>query len=173
MGGADQRPFGAHFLESSQQELVEASGLLDLPEHRLHDLFSQPVAAAVSSAPEFLPHGLGERPASPALFAIGMLGAPRGEIGFDASIGQGLQVGLAAIAAIGRGLLGLAAKIGRNAIGKRDELALIAHAWRQLMGNDDLCGSIHGGLRVVALDIAVLGEQHPAIEIGNDLDKFK
>ena len=32
MGDADHRPFGAHVLDFAQQELAEASGLLDLYE---------------------------------------------------------------------------------------------------------------------------------------------
>src|SRR5271157_3133301 len=134
--------------------------------HSARTFSIQPVTAAVSGAAEFLPHGLCERPASPALFAIGVLGAPRGEIGGDAALAQSFEVGLAAITRVSRGLLGLAAKVFLNAIDKRDELGLIAHALRQLMGNDDLRRSIHRGLRVVALDIAVFGEQDAAIGIG-------
>lgn len=88
MGGADHRPFGAHFLESAQQELAEAPGLLDLSEHRLHDLFPQPVAAAVSGAPQFLPHGLSEWTAGLSFSGSRMLGAARGDIGGDAAPGQ-------------------------------------------------------------------------------------
>ena len=111
MGPADHGPFGAYFLHAAQQKLAEASGLFDLPEPRLDDLFSQAVAAAVSGAAKFLPHGLGERAARPALFAIGALGAPRGDRGGDIAAGQSFEVGLAAITRVGRGLLGLAAKV--------------------------------------------------------------
>jgi len=68
MGGADHRPFGAHFFDAAQQKLAEASGLLDLTEHRFHDLFSQAITAAVSGAFELSPHGLGQRAAGPSLF---------------------------------------------------------------------------------------------------------
>lgn len=50
VSGADERPFGADFLDAAQQELSEPSGLLDLPEHRLHDLLPQSVAAAIAGA---------------------------------------------------------------------------------------------------------------------------
>src|ERR1700756_2621001 len=43
---ADHRPFASALVEAPQQELPEASGMFDLPEHRLNDLFAQPVAAA-------------------------------------------------------------------------------------------------------------------------------
>jgi putative transposase len=39
MGHADHGPFGTNFLDAAQQKLAEASGLFDLPEHRLDDLF--------------------------------------------------------------------------------------------------------------------------------------
>src|SRR5687767_5260751 len=34
MGRADQRPFASHLLDPAQQELPEAAGLFDLPQHR-------------------------------------------------------------------------------------------------------------------------------------------
>src|SRR5829696_8704484 len=38
VGGADHRPFGRNGVDATQQELAEAAGLLDLSEHRFHDL---------------------------------------------------------------------------------------------------------------------------------------
>src|ERR1700722_9873314 len=37
---AHQRPFPLHLLESTQQELPEAAGVLDLPNHRFDDPFA-------------------------------------------------------------------------------------------------------------------------------------
>jgi hypothetical protein len=34
------------------------------------------------------------------------------------------------------------------------------------MGDDDLRGAVHGGLCVPALDVAVLGQQHAALRVG-------
>jgi hypothetical protein len=65
VGGADHRPFGTHFPGTAQQELAEASGLLDLSGHRFHGLFSQAAAAAVSGPFELPAHYLGERAAGP------------------------------------------------------------------------------------------------------------
>jgi hypothetical protein len=47
MGGADDRPFGAHLFYASHQELAEAATLLDLSEHRLGQLLTQPEGAVV------------------------------------------------------------------------------------------------------------------------------
>src|SRR5579863_8001564 len=46
--GADHRPFASDLVEAPQQELPKASGMFDLPEHRLNNLFAQPVAAAAA-----------------------------------------------------------------------------------------------------------------------------
>src|SRR5258707_4916622 len=95
MGGADQGPFGPHFLDASQQELPEASGLLDLSEHRLDDLLSEPVSTSPSCPLELVAHGLGERPGDLA-FAVGRMFGPSGcEVRGDAALSQGLEIGLA------------------------------------------------------------------------------
>jgi len=57
MGGADHSPFASHLIETSQQELPEASGVLDLTEDGLDDLLAQSIAAAPSGAFEFERHG--------------------------------------------------------------------------------------------------------------------
>src|SRR3954466_8197510 len=57
MDGADEAPFALDLFEASEQELAEASGLLDLPEHRLDDLFAQAIARAPAGTFEFLRHG--------------------------------------------------------------------------------------------------------------------
>src|SRR5687767_8637122 len=43
VGGADERPFASGVVETSEEELSEASGLLDLAEDGLDDLLSQAV----------------------------------------------------------------------------------------------------------------------------------
>jgi hypothetical protein len=40
VGEADEAPFGGDLLDAAQEELTEAARLLDLPEHRLGQLFS-------------------------------------------------------------------------------------------------------------------------------------
>src|ERR1700751_5979277 len=65
MDSADHRPFASDLVEAPQQELPEASGMFDLPEHRLNDLFAQPVAAAAAGPLELGRHGGLARPARP------------------------------------------------------------------------------------------------------------
>jgi hypothetical protein len=48
--GADHRPLSPDLFEASQEELPEASGVLDLPEDRLHHLLSQAIAASAASS---------------------------------------------------------------------------------------------------------------------------
>ena len=55
MGGADHGPFGPNLIETAQQELAEASGLLDLSEDGLDHLFAQ----TVSAVPPFASKGFG------------------------------------------------------------------------------------------------------------------
>src|SRR5579864_8746563 len=95
-----------------------------------------------------------------------MLGPTRCDVSADAAIGQGAEVGLAAVPSIGGSFLGLAAKVLFDPVHERNELVLIAHALRQAMRHDDLGFCIDGGLRVVALDGAVLGQKHAALGIG-------
>jgi hypothetical protein len=47
VGSADHRPFCRDLLDPPHQELPETSGLLDLAEDRLDDLFAQPVVDRV------------------------------------------------------------------------------------------------------------------------------
>src|SRR5260370_15652606 len=55
--GADHRPLGSDLVEAAQEELAEASGMLDLAEHRFDDLLSQAVAAAPAGPLALLQHG--------------------------------------------------------------------------------------------------------------------
>src|SRR4051794_6590972 len=71
--GAEEGPFGGHFLDAAQQELSEASSLLDLAEYGFDDLLSQPVATSPSRPPELEAHRLGEAAAPVSLVLAGML----------------------------------------------------------------------------------------------------
>jgi hypothetical protein len=95
---------GTHCLDATQQELAEASCLFDLSEHRLDDLFSQPVPAAPSRLLELVSHGLRQWPAGPALVVVGVLGPPRGNVAGDIAIRERCKVRLRAVARIGGGL---------------------------------------------------------------------
>ena len=61
VGGADKSPLGAHFFEAAQQELAEAARLFDLSEHRLGQLFAQPVGAGVSAGLDLGAHAFDAR----------------------------------------------------------------------------------------------------------------
>ena len=61
VGGADDRPFGTHFLETPHQELAEATRLFDLPKHGLGQLLTQSVGAVVTPGFDLLAHGLDTR----------------------------------------------------------------------------------------------------------------
>src|SRR6516225_3441376 len=61
VGGADKSPLGAHLFEAAQQELAESTRLFDLSEHRLGQLFAQPVGAGVSADLDLGTHGFDAR----------------------------------------------------------------------------------------------------------------
>jgi len=77
VGGADHGPFASDLVEPSEEELSEASGLLDLTEYRLGGLFSQPISA---TSPSFR-------------IGLAMPDAARREKGPDAALCDGDQIG--------------------------------------------------------------------------------
>src|SRR6266566_3739275 len=58
VGGADNGPLGAHFFDAAQQKLAESACLLDLPEHRLGQLFASPIGAGMAASFDLLAHSL-------------------------------------------------------------------------------------------------------------------
>src|SRR5260370_7468188 len=50
VGDADHGPFGFDLVDAAQEELAEASCLLDLAKDGLDDLFSQSIPASIASA---------------------------------------------------------------------------------------------------------------------------
>src|SRR5260370_35633668 len=95
--GADHRPLGSDLVEAAQEELAEASGMLDLAEHRFDDLLSQAVAAAPAGALEFCRHGglaPGLWPFSRARrLRLAVARPPRGQITGDPTAGGLGEVG--------------------------------------------------------------------------------
>ena len=71
VAGADEQSLPVYLFQAPQQELPEASPLLDLPEHRLHRLFAQPVALPSPFRSQLPPHPV-----------------PGGEIGWNPSPGS-------------------------------------------------------------------------------------
>jgi len=57
VGGADHRPLASDLVETAQQELSEASDVLDLTKDGLDDLFAQSIAAAPAGTFELGGHG--------------------------------------------------------------------------------------------------------------------
>src|SRR5258708_35116551 len=97
---ADHRPLGSDLVEAAQEELAEASGMLDLAEHRFDDLLSQAVAAAPAGALEFCRHGGLARAFGPASRPRGLRLAvarpTRGQIARGAAAGEIGEGGLLA-----------------------------------------------------------------------------
>src|SRR5829696_429960 len=96
--GADHRPLSPDLIKASQQELPEASGLLDLPEHGLHHLLAQPVTAFPASPLEGLSHGAHQRLlgqlATSRSMRLAMTCPPRRQVALDPALLQLSEVRL-------------------------------------------------------------------------------
>src|ERR1700729_1668534 len=103
-------------LPQGRAGIVESSRLLDLPEHRLHDLLSQSIPAAITGALQLLPHFLRHLAADLARGLGRMLGSPGSDIGVDLPGRERQQIVLTAIARARRNLPGLASEVGPDGI---------------------------------------------------------
>ena len=169
MGGADHGPFGFDLVDAAQEELAEASCLLDLAEDRLDDLFSQSIPASIACALELCAHSGDERAGFELPLCRGRLGAvllpSGGDVALDPASDERAKIGLRAIARIGRCFIRVLPADWLYGIEQWRELRLIARRVGQRVRHDDLMGAIDGGLCVVALDEAVFGRHHAAVGI--------
>src|SRR5450631_2364103 len=156
MDGADHRPLGSDLVEAAQEELAEASCVLDLTEHGFDDLLSQAVAAAPAGALELCRHGGLARSFGPASRTGGMglaMACPAGsEVSGDPTAGELGEVLLVTVAGVGRDFLGIGAQHRTDLFDQRQERAGICRACLQALGDDDLMRAVDGDLGVVAGD---------------------
>src|SRR6266849_7422226 len=170
VGDADHGPFGFDLVDAAQEELAEASCLLDLAKDGLDDLFSQSIPASIACALELCAHSGYERAGFELPFSRGRPGAvllsSGGDVALDPAPNERAKIGLRAIARIGRCFIRVLPEIGFDGIEQGCELRLIARRVGQRVRHDDLMGAIDGGLCVVALDEAVFGRHYAAVGIG-------
>src|SRR6185437_15503982 len=170
MGGADQRPLASHLVEASEEELSEASGLLDLAEDGLDGVFSQAIARAEAGAFELLGYGghqgFGLELPVAAGMALAVLAAPGRQVGGDPALDHALEVGLRGKAAIAGDLPRLAPEIGLGLVDQRQQGRVVGGIGDQTLGEDDLVGVIDRDLAVVAGNEAVAGGQDAAVGVG-------
>src|SRR5579883_848415 len=91
---------------------------------------------------------------------------PRRDVAVDPPPAERAKIGGRAVAGIGRDLLRIALEMGLDGVEQRRELRLIAAVIVEGVRHDDLRRRIDRSLRVVALDVAVLGLQDAAVRIG-------
>src|SRR3977135_227426 len=170
VGGADHGPFGFDLVDAAQEELAEASCLLDLAEDRLDDLFSQSIPASIACALELCAHSGDERAGFELPLCRGRLGTvllpSGGDVALDPASDERTKIGLRAIARIGRCFIRVLPEIGFYGIEQWRKLRLIARRVGQRVRHNDLMGAIDGGLCVVALDEAVFGRHPAAVGVG-------
>ena len=123
--GADNRPFAPDLIEPAQQELLKATSLLDLPKHRLDNLFPEAVAAPAASPLQPGGHRTHQRrlrqfPMSRRI-RIAVARPPRSQLGGASPLLQGSQVRLVGKACITRGLARFAPEMSTDMIDERHE----------------------------------------------------
>ena len=92
-----------------------------------------------------------------------MLLSAGSDVTFDPSPAEGAEIGCRAVAGIGRYLVGIASEVRLDAIEQRRKVWLITAVVTERVRHDDLIIRIHCSLRVVALDVAVLGLESLAL----------
>ena len=95
-----------------------------------------------------------------------MLLSAGSDVTFDSSPAEGAGIGCRAVAGIGRSFVGIASEVRLDAIEQRRKVWLITAVVTERVRHDDLIIRIHCSLRVVALDVAVLGLENSALGIG-------
>src|ERR1700730_5077052 len=133
---ADQRPFALYLLESPQQELPEATGLLDLTNHRFDDCFALGIDRRARLGVQLAGHpvddrrGLRQRAArtGPRPFAMALL--PRRDVRVDGPVRDRRQVRVRAIARVGEQLCRRVARLLLDGGDHRHQLPLVVRLLR-------------------------------------------
>src|SRR3979411_2604695 len=108
VGGADHGPFGFDLVDAAQEELAEASCLLDMAEDGLDDLFSQSIPASIACALDLCAQSAEELAGFELPCCRGRLGAALlpsgGDVALDPASDERAKIGLRAIACPGRSI---------------------------------------------------------------------
>lgn len=137
--------------------MSETSGLLDLSEDGLDDLFSGSLAAAVAGVPEPSAHGLNLGAAFRIIAAFGVFLPAGGYIGPDMPLLQCFKVGLGTIACVGGDLLGFPAGLGVDPVRRGNPLRLVAGVRGEAASDDDPMGAVHSAERWTAYPVLTDG----------------
>jgi len=88
-----------------------------------------------------------------------------GDVALDPSPDQRAEIGRRAVACIGRYFVRIATQIGLGGVEQRSELRLIVAVVAERVRDNDLFLRIDGCLRVISLDVAILGLEDAAVGI--------
>ena len=104
MNGAEHRPLAFDLFKTAQEELSEASSVLDVSEYRFDELFSEPIALSPSGTTDFVGHGLHHwfafDNAISGWVGLVMADATRRKVGPHPVFGDGGEIGLAGKAGV-------------------------------------------------------------------------
>jgi hypothetical protein len=168
--GTDERPFPPDLAHPAQQNLAEASPLLDLPQDRLYDGLAPSIQTPTGFGPEGAPHTVRHRQARRRATAwrgghgLSMELAIRWDERGTAQRGEGRDVRLAEIAGIQARGSGNLLRIDQHLRQQWLGLLLVIRLIRDVDGNNDLGRGIHGGRTVIPLHETPLGpgDRHDA-----------
>ena len=160
MRGGHQHPFRVYLLEPSQSEPILTSDTLDLIEHRLDDRLAQGVNVLTGLGSELSIHPAAAikiclRPSLRLPWPLAVLLAAGGDVGDEAPVLAGFQVGGAAVTGVrDQGIRQLTA-FGLDPLLHGLQVHCIAGLVAHADGHDHLVVAIEVGLCVVALHPAV------------------
>lgn len=166
----EQTPLPRDLRQAPQQELPEATRLLNRSKHGFDHLLSQTIATARASAVQADLHRVDSRPRDGLASANGrglaVLLPTRGDISSHVAASQRLEIVLGAIPCIRRPLSSLSARVAPDGRQHRLELVRVARLVRQPLRADHLVIGIDGRLSVLALDESVLRLHDATVRIG-------
>src|SRR5712692_1509368 len=157
---ADQRPFTLYLLESPQQELAEATRLLDLYDHRFDDPLARGRDRRAGLRVQLAGHPIDNRGGlrhwaartGPRTFAMFLFS--RRDVRIDGRVADRGQVHVRAIAGVGKQLRGRVARLLFDGGDHRHQLLLVIRLLCDRVADDQL-QFVDRDLHVVGLDESV------------------
>ena len=160
---ADQEPHGSHLGVSSESELAEAGGMLDLAYDGFHNRFSSCVQPPAFQGSHFPSHQLqcGETVGDPTpwerIVVETVLFSAAGDVGVDLPLLQVSDVLFACIPGIESDDFRLPGKPGDHIL----EFSVVLGAVRNICCHNDLMSAVHDDLSIIALDERFLVRHDP------------
>ncbi len=170
VGGSYQRPFPIHLLQAPQLEPIEASGALDLAKHWFNNGLAQGVDRLASLGSELAVHptaGIKGFPQSAPRWPwpLTVMLPAGGDIGIDAALFAGFQVGGIAVTRICRQRCWQLAGVGVDSLQHGQQVHGVAGLVADADRHDHLVVAIDSGLDILPLDPTVSSLEDVAVKV--------